>query len=79
MNDDLHEDELKTWLAEGKKLGATHMIVAFFPDDGNWDKPIYVMPGEDAKEKAKAYNVLEVYNFSLDIKTQLREARAIHY
>jgi hypothetical protein len=78
-------DIIKGWLKEGKALGATHMIVACdtFAHD---DYPVFVKPGEDAKEIAKKHQdpnkmsrVMEVYSYALDLEEQLAEQRAYHF
>jgi hypothetical protein len=78
------KSDLKEWLARGAEQGATHMIVVV---DG-WDHedyPVYVMPGENAREVADRYNgkemqrIMEVYDLSIDHQIQLDERRAFHY
>ncbi len=76
-------DDIRKWLLRGKQEGATHVIVAC--DTFDWtDYPVNVQPGEQVKEMVREYQarsmqkVMEVYNLSLDIETQLGEVRAWH-
>jgi hypothetical protein len=67
------KDDLRQWFNEGLRLGATHMIVVCDTFDYD-DYPVYVMPGEDAAEKAVEYaqrsmqKVMEVYKIALGEK-----------
>jgi len=47
--------EIRTWLLEAKKEGATHVIVVCDTFDYD-DYPVKVMPGEDAKKRAFQIN-----------------------
>lgn len=74
-------DDIEGWLVRGKREGATHVIVVC--DTFDWDDyPVYVQSGEQVQEKMEEYNgknmqkIMEVYNLSLDIETQLKERRA---
>lgn len=76
---------LRTWFDEGVKKKATHMVVVCDTFDHN-DFPVYVMPGQDAREFAKDYNdekkmsrVMEVYNLSADREEQLAASRTFNY
>ncbi|KKS16142.1 MAG: hypothetical protein UU71_C0007G0022 [Parcubacteria group bacterium GW2011_GWB1_41_6] len=76
--------DIAVWLQRGKDQNATHMIVVC--DTFNWeDYPVYVLPGEDPREKETRYDgkdmqkIMEVYSFSLDLDMQLNEHRASHY
>jgi hypothetical protein len=75
---------IRSWLAEGKAKGATHMIVATDTFD-HGDYPVYVMKGENARERADAIarqsmtRVMEVYSYGRDLEAQLGESRAFHY
>lgn len=82
----VQKNDIRNWLEEGIKKGATHCIVMC--DQWEYeDFPVYIMPGEDAKKKAKIYNqpypcpqrLQEVYNLKMDIEKQLSEERSIHY
>ena len=83
------------WFEEGKKLGATHMIIVCDTFDHE-DYPVYVEPGEDVRKKAFEYGsdngaglptvenekmsrVMEVYSLSLPMKDQYEELRAFHF
>ncbi len=74
-------DEIKAWLENAKKQGATHMLVVCDTFDHE-DYQVHVMPGESVKMAIEKYNsmkmtkVMEVYNLSLPIETQLAEFRA---
>ena len=74
-------EEIKEWLDNAIKQGATHMIVACDTFDYE-DYPVSVMPGESVEEAIKKYKtinmskVMEVYNLSMPIETQLAEFRA---
>lgn len=76
--------DIKGWLDRGKKQGATHMIVVCDTYDYE-DYPVYVMPEEDVRVKAKRYNgenmqrIMEVYSYNHDIEAQMKEYRAFHY
>ena len=78
-------DDIRAWLLGGKRRGATHVIVACDTFDHH-DFPVYVMPGEDPRAKAKEHEkinemskVMEVYALHLDLDAQLREHRSFHY
>lgn len=76
--------EIKEWLEDGKKKGATHMIVVCDTFDHE-DYPVYVLPGEDARQKYQDYNgpdmqrVMEVYSYAIDLDRQIAERRAYHF
>jgi len=68
--------DIRRWFIEGKKDGATHMIVVC--DSFDWSNyPVYVKAGENPREIASGYNgkdmqkVMEVYNLSMDMDKQL--------
>ena len=74
--------DIRSWLDEGRKKCATHVVVAC--DTFDWsDYPVFVMPGEDAKKKAsnlgEMQRLMEVYNLALDLESQLGEHRAFNY
>lgn len=77
-------NDIRAWLVEGKKRGATHMIVAVDAFD-HGDYPVYVMKGEDVRERAGAIakqpmtRVMEVYSYARNLDAQLAEQRAFHY
>jgi hypothetical protein len=68
---------IREWLKAGQAQKATHMIVVCDTFDYD-DYPIYVMPGEDVREREKEFKgvnmqkVMEVYNLSMDIEQQLK-------
>ncbi len=75
--------QIRLWLDEALKLGATHLIVVV---NKYWDDfPVYVMPGEDTREVAARYDgidrqrIMEVYSLAMDLEAQLDEFRAFHW
>ena len=49
------KEDIRRWVKEGKKSGATHLIVVC--DTFEWeDYPVFIMKGEDFSEKVKQYN-----------------------
>lgn len=76
--------DIKTWIAEAQKRGATHLVVAVDTFDyGNY--PIYVMPGGNVQKVVEEHSknmqrVDEVYSFTgkYPIEDQLKEHRARH-
>lgn len=78
-------EEIWGWLQDGKRKGATHMIVAC--DTFNYeDYPVYVMPGQSVQDLARQYTnpdqmsrVMEVYSYAIDLEQQLAEHRAYHF
>lgn len=77
-------NDIGTWFDEGKRGGATHLIVVFDSWDHE-DYPVYVKPTEDVREiynKHQGQNmerVMEVYNLSMDKAVQLAEFRAFNF
>lgn len=77
------KDDIRYWLDEAKRKGATHMIVVC--DDYNYyDYPVHVDATQSASAVVADYNtrsmqrVMECYNLALDIEAQLNERRAFH-
>lgn len=76
--------EIKEWLEDGKKKGATHMIVVCDTYDYE-DYPVYVLQDEDVRGKYEEYNgpnmqlVMEVYSYGRDLDAQIAERRAYHF
>ena len=72
--------EIEGWVEEGKKRGATHVVIVC--DKFNYeDFPVYVMPGEEVRAVINTHStdsekVMECYKMSLNIQTQLLERRA---
>lgn len=65
-------------------MGATHMIVVC--DSFDWeDYPVFVMPGQDAREIAKQHDgpnmtkLMEVYKLADDWPKQLEQRRCFTY
>lgn len=78
-------DDIRAWLSEGKRKGATHVIILCDTFD-YCDYPVYVMPGQNAREVADAQckngamtRVMECYSLALPIEAQLNEFRASHW
>lgn len=77
------KEEIRKWLVDGQKLGATHVLIVVDTFDYE-DYPVYVMPNEDVRAKEKEYSkdmqkVMEVYALHLDLETQLSEFRVFSY
>ena len=78
------KEDIKRWLENGKTKNATHVIVVCDTWDYE-DYPIYVKKGEDVHEIYDNHNgknmqkVMEVYNLSMDIETQLNQFRAKNF
>lgn len=76
-------EQIRLWLDEGQRLGATHLIVVV---SISWDDiPVYVMPGENTREVAARFDgidrqrIMEVYSLAMDLEAQLDEFRAFHW
>ncbi len=76
--------DIISWLHEGKKKGATHVVIVC--DTYSWsDYPVYVMPDGDARKIAEANNgpnmtkLMEVYKLADDWETQLNQRRVFNY
>ena len=73
--------DIRRWLNNGIKNGATHVIVVCDTYDHR-DYPVYVKPSQSVNEKVTFYQsvsmqrVMEVYNLSVDIEAQLNQFRA---
>lgn len=58
--------KIREWLKHGKEIGATNMLVVGSLLNYE-DYPVYVMPEESAREKAKQYSdTLECYSINSD-------------
>jgi hypothetical protein len=74
-------NDIKRWFEQGKKNGASHMIVACDTFDHE-DYPVYVKPGDNPKkevtkiEASPMQRVMEVYRLSDDMEKQLQAPRA---
>lgn len=72
---------IREWLERGIQMGATHVIIVCDTWDYE-DYPVYVKKDESAQERVYSYQrssmqqVMEVYNLSMDIDSQLDEYRA---
>lgn len=78
------QDDIRGWIARGKKEKATHLIVVCDTFDYE-DYPVFVKKGDDAHAVAGRYSgqnrqrVMEVYNLSKPIEPQLNETRSFNY
>lgn len=76
------QEDIRGWLNYAKSKNATHMIVVC--DTFEWeDYPVEVYPDQIVADVVKKYSdnmqkVMEVYNMSLDLESQLSETRAYH-
>ncbi len=77
------KEQIREWVERGVKTNATHVIIVYDRWDYE-DYPVYVDQGQsvhdevarrDGKEMLK---VMEVYNLSMDIESQMNEYRAWH-
>lgn len=78
------QQDIRRWFKDGKKMGATHMIVVC--DTWDWeDYPAYVMSTDDVRKKYAELNgpnmqkVMEVYSLKRDMESQLSECRCFHF
>lgn len=75
------KEQIGKWIERGIENGATHMIVVYDSWDYE-DYPVYVYKHQSASAEVDARNgrdmlrVMEVYNLSMDIVSQLKEYRA---
>jgi len=76
--------DLKVWFDQGKKEGATHMIVVCDTFDYG-DYPAYVGKDENVHERINHYRlasmqrIMEIYDLSMDRDEQLNESRAYNF
>ena len=73
--------DIRLWLEEGIRLGATHVLIVC--DTFTYeDDPVYVMPDEIPKRVHEEISsmamtkVMEIYDLSKDLETQLAQKRA---
>lgn len=77
------KSQIREWVERGAKTGATHVIIVCDRWDYE-DYPVYVDKGQSVNEEVSKRNgknmqsVMEVYNLSMDIESQLNEHRAWH-
>jgi hypothetical protein len=78
------KNKIREWVDRGVTTGATHVIIVY----DRWDYedfPVYVDKDQSVEEKVASYNgknmcsVMEVYDLSIDIDTQMNERRAWHF
>ncbi|QQR76930.1 hypothetical protein IPJ63_01560 [Candidatus Nomurabacteria bacterium] len=78
------KNEIREWFLRGIEQGATHLVVVCDTFDHD-DYPVFVESNENVKEVESEYNgknmqkVMEVYNLSKDMESQLNEFRAFNY
>jgi hypothetical protein len=77
------QDTIRKWLIQAKQDNATHLIVVC--DTYDWsDYPIGVKPDQKVEEvlaliqNKEMQKVMEVYDLSLNIESQLNEERSWH-
>jgi hypothetical protein len=77
------KEQIREWVYKGLKTGATHVIIVYDRWDYE-DYPVYVDKHQsvsaevDARDGRNMLKVMEVYNLSMDIESQLNEYRAWH-
>lgn len=76
--------EIEEWLEEGRKKGATHVLIVC--DTFDWDDyPVFVSPEENPQEVydrthgKNMQKVMEVYSLSKDAKEQLGSHRTMNF
>ena len=75
---------IRKWLGEGKERGATHVIVMCDTFDHD-DYPVFVKTGEDVRARVEQcryepmQTLMEVYDLSMDLDTQMSQLRAMNY
>ena len=81
------KEDIRGWFKRGIKENQTHMIVMCDTFDCD-DYPVYISTKEgqdiekEVKEKLKGENMqklMEVYDLSMDMESQLSERRSFHY
>jgi hypothetical protein len=76
-------DEIRVWLEEGRKQGATHTLICRDSFD-NSNYPVHVKKGQDVElvvrgeRSQNMTEVIEAYCLGLDLEEQLQEHRAWH-
>ena len=76
-------EDIKGWLKEAQRQGATHLIVACDTYDHD-NYPVYVMSNQNIQQEISQrrgqnmQTIDEVYNMAMDIEFQLNEHRAFH-
>lgn len=74
-------EEIRCWLENAKEKDYTHLIVVCDTFDYD-DYPVYVSKDEDINDTIKRLRsesmqrIMEVYNMSMDLDSQLKEHRA---
>lgn len=77
------QDTIRDWLRRAKEDNCTHMLVVCDTFDYN-DYPVFCESKEECLEQHKEHHlknmqrVMEVYDLSIDIESQLKEVRAKH-
>ena len=77
---DEYQEKITQWLQDGKRKKSTHMIVAYDVLKNN-PFPVYVNGDTSVQHKVKAFNdneyvhAIEVYNFNMDLPSQVAQAR----
>lgn len=75
------QEDVKRWLNEAKERKAKFMIVVVDTFDYE-DYPVFCLTAEECLEKSRnpgqMQRIMEVYDLSLDLDTQVNERRAYH-
>lgn len=75
-------EDIERWFINPYKDTPTHMLVVC--DTFDWeDYPVYVTNDQNVSEVIASHSrdmqrVMEVYNYSIDLNTQLNEHRSYH-
>ncbi len=78
------KNEIREWFLRGIEQKATHLVVVCDTFDYD-DYPVFVESNENVKEVESQYDrknmqkVVEVYNLSMDMESQLNQFRAFNY
>lgn len=77
------KEQIREWVEKGVATNATHVIIVYDRWDYE-DYPVYVDKHQsvnaeiDARDGRNMLKVMEVYDLSMDIDSQLNEHRARH-
>lgn len=73
------KQDIKNWIQKGMEQHSTHVVIAVDTWDYE-DYPIYISVEENVHDTINSYKdkqdrIMEVYNLSIDIDSQLNEYR----
>jgi len=73
-------NEIVDWLLEGRRRGATHVIIMVDTFDYE-DYPVYIMPGTNPRDhkSGEMQRIMECYALHLPLEEQLAERRSHHW